>query len=115
VAAGERLRRVDRIWAAGGATARVADHEWAGAGEPGSEAADARGGIFPNEASCLRLVRALLMELSEEGEGDRGYRTMDESDQIESNRIEKSIEHPDHFTEKGLHYRTANSWSCSKL
>jgi len=55
------------------------------------------------------------MELSEEGEGDRGYRTMDESDQIESNRIEKSIEHPDHFTEKGLHYRTANSWSCSKL
>jgi len=34
-------------------------------------------GILPNEASCLRLVSALLMELSEEGEGGRVYMTMD--------------------------------------
>lgn len=34
-------------------------------------------GIFPNEASCLRLVSALLMELSEEWEGGRVYLTMD--------------------------------------
>jgi transposase-like protein len=34
-------------------------------------------GIFPNEASCLRLVSALLMELSEEWEGSRAYMTVD--------------------------------------
>lgn len=34
-------------------------------------------GIFPNEASCLRLVSALLMELSEEWEGGRVYMTVD--------------------------------------
>jgi putative transposase len=34
-------------------------------------------GIFPNEASCLRLISALLMELSEEWEGGRVYMTMD--------------------------------------
>ncbi len=34
-------------------------------------------GIFPNEASCLRLVSALLMELSEEWEGGRVYLTVD--------------------------------------
>jgi putative transposase len=34
-------------------------------------------GIFPNEASCLRLVSALLMELSEEWEGGRIYMTVD--------------------------------------
>jgi MFS family permease len=34
-------------------------------------------GIFPNEASCLRLVSALLMELSEEWETGRAYLTYD--------------------------------------
>jgi putative transposase len=34
-------------------------------------------GIFPNEASCLRLISALLMELSEEWEGGRVYLTTD--------------------------------------
>ena len=33
--------------------------------------------IFPNEASCLRLVSALLMELSEEWETGRAYLTYD--------------------------------------
>ena len=32
-------------------------------------------GIFPNEASCLRLVTALLMETSEEWELGRAYLT----------------------------------------
>jgi putative transposase len=34
-------------------------------------------GIFPNEASCLRLVSALLMETSEDWEGGRAYLTFD--------------------------------------
>ena len=34
-------------------------------------------GIFPNEASCLRLVSALLMETSEEWEAGRAYLTFD--------------------------------------
>ncbi len=33
--------------------------------------------IFPNEASCLRLVSALLMERSEEWEGGRAYLSFD--------------------------------------
>lgn len=32
-------------------------------------------GIFPNEASCLRLVSAILMETSEEWEAGRAYLT----------------------------------------
>ena len=32
-------------------------------------------GIFPNEASCLRLGSALLMETSEEWEAGRAYLT----------------------------------------
>ncbi len=32
-------------------------------------------GIFPNEASCLRLVSALLMEISEDWEAGRTYLT----------------------------------------
>lgn len=34
-------------------------------------------GIFPNEASCLRLVSALLMETSEEWEAGRAYLVFD--------------------------------------
>jgi putative transposase len=34
-------------------------------------------GIFPNEASCLRLVSALLMELDEEWQTGRAYVTFD--------------------------------------
>jgi transposase-like protein len=34
-------------------------------------------GIFPNEASCLRLVSALLMETSEEWQSGRAYLTFD--------------------------------------
>ena len=34
-------------------------------------------GIFPNEASCLRLVSAILMETSEEWEAGRAYLTLD--------------------------------------
>jgi transposase-like protein len=34
-------------------------------------------GIFPNEASCLRLVSAILMETSEEWEAGRAYLTFD--------------------------------------
>ena len=30
-------------------------------------------GIFPNEASCLRLVRAIAMEISEEWEAGKAY------------------------------------------
>jgi len=33
--------------------------------------------IFPNEASCLRLVSAILMEISEEWESGKAYLTMD--------------------------------------
>jgi len=33
-------------------------------------------GIFPNEASCLRLVRAILMEISDEWEAGRVYLSM---------------------------------------
>ncbi len=33
--------------------------------------------IFPNDASCLRLVSALLMELSAEWEGGRADMTVD--------------------------------------
>jgi len=33
--------------------------------------------IFPNEASCLRLVTAILMETSEEWETGRVYMTFD--------------------------------------
>jgi putative transposase len=32
-------------------------------------------GIFPNEASCLRLVSAILMETSEEWQAGRAYLT----------------------------------------
>jgi len=32
-------------------------------------------GIFPNEAACLRLVSAILMEISDEWEADRAYLT----------------------------------------
>jgi putative transposase len=32
-------------------------------------------GIFPNEASCLRLVSALAMETSEEWEAGKAYLT----------------------------------------
>jgi transposase-like protein len=31
--------------------------------------------VFPNEASCLRLVTALVMEISEEWETGRAYLT----------------------------------------
>jgi len=34
-------------------------------------------GIFPNEASCLRLVTAVLMEMSDEWETGRAYMTFD--------------------------------------
>jgi transposase-like protein len=34
-------------------------------------------GIFPNEASCLRLVSALLMETSEDCAAGRAYLTFD--------------------------------------
>ena len=34
-------------------------------------------GIFPNEASCLRLVSAVLMEISDEWETGRTYMTFD--------------------------------------
>lgn len=34
-------------------------------------------GIFPNEASCLRLVSAILMEISDEWETGRAYLTFD--------------------------------------
>jgi len=34
-------------------------------------------GIFPNEASCLRLVTAVLMEISDEWETGRAYMTFD--------------------------------------
>ena len=33
--------------------------------------------LFPNEASALRLVRAVLMEISEEWETNRKYVTME--------------------------------------
>lgn len=32
-------------------------------------------GIFPNEASCLRLVSALLMEISDDWQSDKAYLT----------------------------------------
>ncbi|MDD4131688.1 MAG: transposase, partial [Desulfuromonadaceae bacterium] len=32
--------------------------------------------IFPNDASCLRLVSAVLMEISEDWETGRAYLTM---------------------------------------
>lgn len=31
--------------------------------------------IFPNEASCLRLVSALLMEISDDWQADKAYLT----------------------------------------
>lgn len=34
-------------------------------------------GLFPNEASALRLVSAVAMEISEEWETNRKYLTMD--------------------------------------
>jgi putative transposase len=34
-------------------------------------------GIFPNEASCLRLMTALLMETSEDWQVGRAYLTFD--------------------------------------
>jgi len=34
--------------------------------------------LFPNDASCLRLVTAVIMEISDEWETGRGYLTMDE-------------------------------------
>jgi len=33
--------------------------------------------IFPNEASCLRLVRAILMEISEDWETGKNYLAFD--------------------------------------
>ncbi len=33
-------------------------------------------GLFPSEASALRLVNAVLTEISDEGETDRKYLTM---------------------------------------
>jgi transposase-like protein len=33
--------------------------------------------LFPNEASCLRLVTAVLMEISEEWQTDRAYLRLD--------------------------------------
>ena len=35
--------------------------------------------LFPNEASCLRLVTAVLMEISDEWETSRTYLRLDES------------------------------------
>ena len=32
-------------------------------------------GIFPNEAACLRLASAILMEISDEWEAGRAYLT----------------------------------------
>src|SRR5690606_19380656 len=34
--------------------------------------------LFPNEASCLRLVTAVVMEISEEWQTDRVYIRLDE-------------------------------------
>ena len=34
--------------------------------------------IFPNEAACLRLVSAILMEISEEWETGKVYLTIDD-------------------------------------
>jgi putative transposase len=36
--------------------------------------------IFPNEAACLRLVSAILMEISEEWETGKVYLTMDDDE-----------------------------------
>ena len=37
--------------------------------------------VFPNEASCLRLVTALVMEISEEWETGRAYLTFTDSNE----------------------------------
>jgi transposase-like protein len=34
--------------------------------------------IFPNEAACLRLISAILMEISEEWETGRVYLSIDD-------------------------------------
>jgi len=47
-------------------------------------------GLFPNEASLLRLVNAVLRELSEEGETGKRYLNMDaenEDSASEQNKI----------------------------
>jgi putative transposase len=42
--------------------------------------------IFPNEASCLRLLGTLCMEQSEEWETDRVYLTMKKDQKKEINK-----------------------------
>jgi len=39
-------------------------------------------GLFPNEASLLRLVGAMLMETTEEGETGKRYLNMDVENEI---------------------------------
>ena len=49
----------------------AADGQHAGAAQRGDPAADPGGSLFPNEASALQLVNAVLMEISEVWEAGR--------------------------------------------
>jgi hypothetical protein len=62
--------------------------------------------IFPNKAACLRLVSAILMELSDEWEGGKVYLSFENGTpssfacnltDLRNNLTE--------FTERPLHYR----------
>ena len=63
---GEHRRDADVLptSAAASQTSEVDQH--AGADQPGAEAADVGGPDLPNAASCLRLIRALAVEIHED-------------------------------------------------
>ncbi len=62
-------------------------------------------GIFPNEASCLRLVSALLMEISETWETGRDLFVIMKGSEV------LKMDHLTTFTEKYLHDRCINSYA----
>jgi hypothetical protein len=61
-------------------SAAIEDLEHPGAIEPGDRAADDGGTLFPNDASALRLVSALLMEIREHWDSNR--RSSDDRDEV---------------------------------
>jgi len=68
----------DRFRLSGQPPAEIAHHQWPGTPQPRNLRRTNVVGVFPNEASCLRLSSAILMEFDEEWQVGRIYLTLQE-------------------------------------
>jgi hypothetical protein len=76
VAGAERAGVADGVLAVDGPPSAAVDEQHAGAAQGGDQPGDKVAGLFTNEASALRLVGAVLMEISQDWETGHKYLTM---------------------------------------